>query len=56
VEPVGNYALRFRWSDGHDTGIYTFDFLRRLCPCAECEPGGLKEPPPRAAPSGSFEA
>jgi len=24
------------WSDGHSTGIYTFDFLRDLCPCPEC--------------------
>jgi len=31
--PVGNYALAFRFSDGHDTGIYAFERLRRLCPC-----------------------
>ena len=30
--PVGNYALQPRWSDGHDTGIYTWEFLRRMCP------------------------
>ena len=30
IETVGHYALRFRWSDGHDTGIYTFEFLRTL--------------------------
>ncbi len=29
VEPVGNYAIRVRWSDGHDTGIYTWETLRR---------------------------
>jgi DUF971 family protein len=29
-EPVGNYALRLDWSDGHDTGIYTFEYLRQL--------------------------
>ena len=28
---VGRYALSFCWSDGHDTGIYTFDSLRKLC-------------------------
>jgi DUF971 family protein len=33
---VGNYALHFEWSDGHFTGIYSFDLLRRLCPCATC--------------------
>lgn len=27
---VGRYALSFRFSDEHDTGIYTFQFLRRL--------------------------
>jgi DUF971 family protein len=33
---VGAYGLRIRWSDGHDTGIYTFDRLRRDCPCPRC--------------------
>ncbi|MCC7083045.1 MAG: DUF971 domain-containing protein [Burkholderiales bacterium] len=27
VEPVGNYALQLAFSDGHDTGIYSFDLL-----------------------------
>lgn len=36
VEPVGRYALQFRWKDGHQTGIYTFEHLRELCPCDEC--------------------
>ena len=36
IEPVGNYAVAFQWSDGHATGIYRFDFLRRICPCSEC--------------------
>lgn len=30
ISYVGRYALRFQWSDGHDTGIYPFEFLRRL--------------------------
>jgi DUF971 family protein len=30
VEPVGHYALRIRFSDGHDTGIYTWRYLREL--------------------------
>ena len=30
AELVGNYAIRFRWSDGHDTGIFDFRFLRSL--------------------------
>jgi DUF971 family protein len=29
-ERVGNYAVAPRWADGHDTGIYTFEALRRL--------------------------
>jgi DUF971 family protein len=36
LEPVGTYALRVRWDDGHATGIYTWDRLRRMCPCAIC--------------------
>ena len=31
VEIVGRYALNFRWSDGHDTGIYSFRYLREIC-------------------------
>lgn len=37
IRYVGRYALRFEWSDGHDTGIYTFELLRDICPCQECE-------------------
>ena len=33
---VGWYALNFTWSDGHDTGIYTYDLLRANCPCEQC--------------------
>ena len=28
---VGRYAVNFRWSDGHETGIYSFRYLRELC-------------------------
>ncbi|GAB4413117.1 MAG: DUF971 domain-containing protein [Bryobacter sp.] len=28
-EPVGNYALKIHWNDGHQSGIYSFDYLRR---------------------------
>jgi DUF971 family protein len=28
--------LRFTWSDGHQTGIYTFPLLRNLCECDTC--------------------
>ena len=30
VEPVGQYAVRLRFDDGHDTGLYTWDVLRDL--------------------------
>jgi len=56
LQPVGNYALNFVWSDGHSTGIYTFNYLRRLCPCSQCLPEGLKEPPKEVMNPGSFEA
>lgn len=31
---VGNYAIQFFWDDGHHTGIYTWEYLRQLCPSA----------------------
>lgn len=40
VQSVGNYAMRLSWSDGHDTGIYTFDYLRRICPSPAMDPHG----------------
>jgi DUF971 family protein len=55
VAPIGNYALQFGWSDGHDTGIYSFEYLRKLCPCSRCLPGGLKDPPEKAQNADSFE-
>jgi DUF971 family protein len=37
AEGVGKYAIRFKWNDGHDLGIYSWQFLREVCPCRECE-------------------
>jgi ATP-binding protein involved in chromosome partitioning len=34
VRPVGRYAFQLVWSDGHQTGIYSFDYLRELDPAA----------------------
>jgi DUF971 family protein len=31
INIVGRYALNFKWSDGHETGIYSFRYLRDLC-------------------------
>lgn len=42
---VGAYGLRIQWSDGHATGIYTFERLREACGCPRCRPlGGLVNP------------
>ncbi len=30
LEPVGNYAIRILFDDGHDTGIFSWDYLARL--------------------------
>lgn len=38
VEPVGRYAIRVVWDDGHDSGIYSFATLRALCRCDRCAP------------------
>jgi ATP-binding protein involved in chromosome partitioning len=38
VSLVGGYAIRIDWSDGHDTGIYTFEYLLEVCPCPQCAP------------------
>jgi DUF971 family protein len=38
VEEVGHYAVRIMWSDGHNTGIYSFEHLRNICPCTKCKP------------------
>ena len=31
IKPVGNYALQLVFDDGHDTGIYSWDYLYHLC-------------------------
>ena len=30
IEPTGRYAITIEWSEGHSSGIYTFDYLRAL--------------------------
>jgi len=36
---VGHYAVQPVFSDGHNTGIFSFEYLRSLCPCPECAAG-----------------
>jgi DUF971 family protein len=31
IQPVGHYAIRPFWNDGHRDGIYPFEFLKKLC-------------------------
>jgi DUF971 family protein len=33
---VGRYAIQFNWLDGHSAGIYSWEYLRRVCQCREC--------------------
>jgi DUF971 family protein len=40
VEPQGNYAIKISWSDGHSTGIYSWEYLHRL----GGESAGVKPP------------
>lgn len=43
AELIGNYALRIRFSDGHSTGIYSWEYLRRIDPADQ----------PKASPPSS---
>ncbi len=36
INPVGLYGIRIDWSDGHNSGIYTFTHIRSICGCAIC--------------------
>jgi DUF971 family protein len=33
---VGNYAIQINFNDGHNTGIFSYEHLRTICPCPEC--------------------
>ncbi len=37
AEAVGKYAIKFNWNDGHELGIYSWQFLRDWCPCEACK-------------------
>jgi len=36
AKAVGQYAIQLEFSDGHGTGIYSFEYLRSVCPCEDC--------------------
>lgn len=36
LTPTGQYGVQAKWKDGHDTGIYSWEYLRLICPCPEC--------------------
>lgn len=36
LQAVGTYAITPVWESGHSSGIYSFDYLRSICPCEEC--------------------
>jgi DUF971 family protein len=38
VEPVGAYAIRIVWSDGHGSGIYSYEHLRKISPNQSPQP------------------
>jgi DUF971 family protein len=36
ISLAGRYAVNIHWSDGHDSGIYSYQTLRHLCRCTQC--------------------
>lgn len=36
VQPLNRFGLQFIWADGHDDGLFGYDYLRDLCPCDDC--------------------
>lgn len=48
AELVGRYAVRIRFSDGHDTGLYSWDYLREIDPAMQAQRSST-EPPPGAS-------
>ena len=36
IDRVGSYGIKIEWEDGHHFGIYSWQFLRELCPCSIC--------------------
>lgn len=40
MQGVGNYAIQPVWSDGHSYGIFSWEYLRQLCPEGKVHGGG----------------
>lgn len=36
AQAIGSYAVQIEFSDGHASGIYSFEHLREICPCEAC--------------------
>lgn len=49
VVDVNNKLMQINWEDGHQS-IYDFTYLRRACPCAECQPWKERGGPPGEMP------
>jgi DUF971 family protein len=45
IQPMGRYGMQIFWQDGHSTGIYTFEYLREICPCDACRAARKAETP-----------
>ncbi len=43
IDAVGTYAVHFEWSDGHAAGVYSYEYLRGLCPCPSCTARALPD-------------
>jgi DUF971 family protein len=50
--PVGKYAIRFAWKDGHQHGIYSWEYLREVCPCEACRAERAAGAPGAPVPPG----
>ena len=36
AEVIGRYAIQLEFTDGHSAGIFSYDYLRMICPCEVC--------------------
>jgi DUF971 family protein len=37
AEAIGHYAIQIEYTDGHKAGIYSYEYLRMICPCEICK-------------------